>query len=152
MERNIFEAAANKFNATPKKKAEAPKSAVPDSLPVSKKTANGEFWKSDPDILKMLDQMRQMRLKLKTQLTDMYDLGSKYHLDVDGLIKSNAKYSPREMEQILKEGKVLEDQVQDVMAPGNGITKHNIKSKETLAKERKSKTLGARKKNWISVR
>jgi len=153
MERNIFETAANEFNKSSKNpKANSSAKSSQPAKP-SKKALDGEFGGKDPETLTMLDQMRQMRLKLKTQLSDMYDLGKKYHLDVDSLLKSSQNMNPKELEQIFQESEQFENQIKSVMKPHSGVTKRTgPKSIETLEKERKSKTLGSRKKNWISVR
>lgn len=150
MERNIFETAANEFN----KSSKNPKSnKTPQNPKASKKAIDGEFGANDPETLIMLDQMRQIRMQLKSQLTDMYDLGKKYHLDVDNLLKTSSNVHSKELELMFQQGEQFEKQVESIMKPTSGLVKRPVKkSNETLEKERKGKTLGARKKNWISVR
>jgi hypothetical protein len=148
MERNIFEAAANEFNKSSKK----PQTKTPQPAKTSKKATDGEFGVQDPETLTMLNQMRQMRLQLKNQLSEMYDLGKKYHLDVDSLLKTSQNMNPKELQQIFQEGEQFEKQIKGILKPESGVVKRTgPKSAEALEKERKSKTLGSRKKNWISV-
>jgi hypothetical protein len=147
MEKNIFEAATNEFNKSSKKGPEKVQA------PPTKKTPESEFGNNDPETAMMIEQMSEMRLKLNEKLGDLYDLGKKHHLDVDQLLQTRSNLNPKELDQIFQQSALLETQMTGVIKSRGGIAKQkHPQSKETLEKERKGKTLGARKKNWISVR
>lgn len=149
MERNIFEAAAKELRKSPKPaEAQAAKSPVP--LPAQ--PVKGEFGERDPEICQMLEKMRQMRFHLETQLTDLHEMEDKYHFDLERFVKSQGNMSPKELEKMIQQGQLFEAQVNSVIKSNSGIAAPRPKSKEALEKERKAKTLGSRKKNWISVR
>lgn len=154
MERNIFEAAANKAKKVAEDHPTINKSRSHD--PVIKKNSNlsgkivDDYGVEDPEVVKMFSRMREMRLDLENQLDSVKKKGEESKFDVEAYLAKSVHFRPQEIEKSLQDQKEFEEKINDVLSPESCLKKIK-KSKEKLTQERKNKTLGSRKK-WIPMR
>lgn len=151
MERNIFEAASNKLRRQEKQhsvKKESPLPPLPVANPAQSQKTYGD---QDIEVFEMFQRMRDMRRDLDNKLSELRNKGQSYQFDVDRYIESNKGLYSKDLEKVKQEEQAFTDQVKSLFTPETCIKK-NPKTKDQLTHERKGKTLGARKKNWIPIR
>lgn len=145
MDRNIFEAAAKKSKGHKKKQNHQASSQQEQNIP-SQETARQDI--PETDVAEMFNRMHEMQKDLEKKLADIYERGKNANVNVDLLLQ---KYHllPGNIEKVQLEQKQLSEQINAIITPESCVKKIS-KSKEKLTKERKNKTIGARKK-WIPV-
>ncbi len=153
MDRNIFEAASKKLGAKsskaktqskippPSNEGQKPPSPGPSS-PTPPKVVN-----RDPEITDMLKNIEFMQKDLQNKLEYIKQKTGWGSEEIQKFMANPRNFSPKEWKQLQQNKDILGDQVWSTLGM-------ELKPKEShrknLAKERKGKTLGARKK-WISM-
>lgn len=149
MDRNIFEVAANKAkkpsgDAFSKKEASAP--VAPNKQP---NASNAERLK-DSEVVEMFTRMHEIRHDLESQLQEVRKKGEEIQFNVDAYIEKTTNFRPFDIEKNIQDQKEFKDKVNAIFPPEACIQKLK-KSTDKLTQERKSKSLGSRKK-WIPTR
>lgn len=150
MDRNIFEVAANK--AKKKKESASSSSSKKEASDPANTPANYMNVDNinDAEIVEMFTRMHEMRSDLETQLKDIRKKGEEIQFDVDAYLEKTANFHPFEVEKSIQDQKAFQEKVDAVFPPEACIQKLK-KSTNKLTQERKSKSLGSRKK-WIPTR
>jgi hypothetical protein len=101
------------------------------------------------DTAAIFQRICEIRRDLDAKIANIYEEGKRINLDLDVYFDY--------VDQLSKQGKLsLQSNHKEMFEKLNKafkrLRKKKAKSKETLTKERKTKTIGARKKNWIPMR
>lgn len=149
MDHNIFEIAANKAKKPQKNRSDANRPA-PDSkidkVPTVSSSINNPI--GDPEVVDMLARIEEMKHDLESQLREVRLKGEEKNFDVDRYLEKTANFKPQDVEDNIQKQRDFKDKVNKLIRPEACIQKLK-KSQETLTRERKSKLIGSRKKNWI---
>jgi hypothetical protein len=153
--KNIFDAAASKS-----KKAVPPKGKTPAPPPKKIETPQPEVsiqpeslldLHKDPEINGMLNKMYRMQENIQTKLNEAYDKSGISASQIKNFLNNPSNFSPDIWQKIQGQRDVLEKQIGDVLKNYARKTKKGYAPGSTVnSKERKSKTLGARR-NWIPM-
>lgn len=139
---SIFDPA---FHSAKKKVKPKEESAKP--LPVQK---SSEKPQSDEEISQIFGKMHKMHEELNQKIDKAYKLSGKDPQEVDEYFNDPSHFTPQEWSRIQERKELLEESL-------TGLSKAEVKKKKVkkhvskMSKDRKGKTLGARK-NWLSMR
>lgn len=114
--------------------------------PAKKKHSNSYV---DLDAEQMLSKIDEMKQSLDKQLGDLYEEGKKHHIDLDRFFGDIKQLSPQNIEKLKDLQKSLLEKLNNTIVPDSCIGAPK-KTLVKMSKERKAKTLGARKK-WIPM-
>ena len=141
---SIFDPA---FHSQPKKKTK-PKPAS-ETFPAAVKPRE-EKPKSEEDIKEIFSRMQKMHEDLNKKIDSAYELSGKDPGEVEEYFNDPSHFKPQEWDRIQERKEKLEESI-------SGLSKSDLKRKKVkkrvskMSKDRKGKTLGARK-NWLSMR
>lgn len=133
------------FHSAKKKVKQKPASAV-----VPPAVKNDQKPQSDEEIQKLFSHMQKMHEELNTKIDKAYQLSGKDPREVDEYFNDPSHFNPQEWNRIQQRKESLEESL-------SGLSKSDLKKKKVkkhvskMSKDRKGKTLGARK-NWLSMR
>lgn len=133
------------------KKKIKPKQAAAEVPPTQKPTVKKEEKpQSDEEIQKLFSHMQKMHEELNTKIDKAYQLSGRDPREVDEYFNDPSHFNPQEWNRIQQRKETLEESL-------SGLSKSELKKKKVkkhvskMSKDRKGKTLGARK-NWLSMR
>lgn len=144
---NIFDTAAKTLGKNKKKNVNGkPKAKAPTVTP---------YVKVDPELEMMLNRMHEIQDDLKAKLRSMYKQHGLTEEQVMNFLNNPKNLTPQEVEELKKAQELLKTQSSlSVLSSEQEQTKRlykKAKKPEELKRERKGKTLGARKQ-WMPVR
>lgn len=128
----------------------------PDSGSAKKPPSNKEpeipeiYSGPDKEVRAMLMRIHEMKNDLEKKLTNIYEKAALSKIDIEEFLDNSDNFTKKEWDRIQKNKDALIQNLSLVFTPEDTVRKQP-KSKEKLAKERRGKTLGVRKK-WIPVR
>lgn len=142
---NIFEAAAE---GSPHKKA-PPTSVLPQEIDTFPKSLSPV---SDEELLNTITQMRKIQKEIETKLESLYERSKLSPKSLEQYLDIFSGLGGPERKAIENEGKHLEEQITAVVGKA-GVKAQKVaveKPSVARAKERKSKTIGSRKR-WLDM-
>ena len=104
----------------------------------------------DAEIKAMLQRMADMKKEMERQLTNIYSKAALSRLDIKEFLENPNNFSRKDWEKVQRHKDFLIEQISMIFTPESTI-RRPPKTKEKVDKERRGKTLGARKK-WIFVK
>lgn len=132
------------------KKKIKPKQESAKSAPAPKIQSNDERSRSDEEIREIFSEMYKKHEELNIKIDKIYQLSGKDPKEVDEYFNDPTHFKPSEWER-------MQARKEEVEASITGLSKSDIKKRKVkkhvskMSKDRKGKTLGARK-NWLSMR
>lgn len=136
---NIFEAAGE---GSPKKKIPTPPPQEKGNKPLEPV--------SDEELLSTLNQMRNIQKEIETKLESLYERSGLSPKSLEQYLEIFSALSGPARKAVEKEGKQLEEQITAVVGRAEVKTKKITSDKSSQAKDRKSKTIGSRKR-WLNM-
>lgn len=136
------------------KKKAAHASPTPSHPPISTKAV-----KLDPEVEKMLTSMRDMHKDIDNKLRKIYEISGLKREQILSYINDPNNFTHEEWQVLQARRDQVENKLLSFLGPKVQAERERIKNQELgkvqaneQAKNRKSKTLAARKKNWIPMR
>jgi hypothetical protein len=156
--KNIFEAAGQSRKPAKKapvlpagKPAQAKATLKPTFSPeIDLKESEMHHYHNDPEINYMFNQMFKMQDEIEGKLNEMYEKGGLTRDQIKNYIDNPDNFPPDLWSKIQKQRLELENKVRVVLKKKPKQSASSSQQKVSTAKERKAKTLGARK-NWIPM-
>lgn len=154
--KNIFDAVSQAKKMPSKKPPVSSAKATPAKAPaenLSREKKDAQNLHTDPEINQMLNQMLDMREDITTKLSNIYEKAGLSVSQVKNYLDNPNNFPPDIWQKIQLQRDSLEKRIGDVLKTYAKKKKkgHVAGLRETGgAKERKSKTLGARR-NWIPM-
>lgn len=150
---NIFDAASQKLG----KKAKSLKEGAPAAGSKPSTTKRIAEQVVDPEVQRMLDRMKWMKQDLDDKMEALKKKSGLNDEQFEKYIQHLAGLDIVKLEESKKKRAELEEKILNVVGPSNQQRALQIqsteppKSKPLTEKERKSKTIGARR-NWLPMR
>lgn len=157
--RNIFDAASQQSRKKIVEKKTASENEIKTPIPKSEPTKSPEINLSnkplenlhkDPEINLMFNQMLQMQDEYQSKLTQIYDDNGFTTKSIRDYLENPNNFDPATWQKIKAQRDTLENQINTVLKKPKKTNVHISQEGKSLSKERKAKTLGARK-NWIQM-
>ncbi len=115
--------------------------------------------KLDPEVENMLNAMKDMHKDIDNKLRKIYEISGLKREQILSYINDPNNFSPEEWQILQARRDQVENKLLSFLGPKVQAERERIKNQELgkvqaneQAKNRKSKTLAARKKNWIPMR
>lgn len=141
-----------------KKKVHAPGASSPQS-PSSAAATPHHRLVLDPEIQAMMDKMRDMHMDIESKLRKIYELTGMNREQIQNYVDNPKNFTTEEWNNLQKNRDTIQGQLlaflgSKVRADRDRLVTQELQRKKAgeLTKNRKSKMIAARKKNWISMR
>lgn len=128
------------------------KASPPPQTEVSAPTISGTAIANlDPEIQAMITRMRDMHKDIEGRLNKIYETSGLSPSQIKSFAENVSNFTPEEWRKLQSNRAEIEAKLLAFLGPRVKAEKQRLMT-DKMTKERKAKTVAARKKNWIPMR